>query len=87
MGADCGDSLGIAGTEQMEMLGWEGEEILGHSWGGHAHSEAGAEVGERGGWGFHALLQGSSQSRDQICGSFDSCVTGRFFSAEPRGNP
>ena len=51
MGADCGDSLGIAGTEQMEMLGWEGEEILGHSWGGHAHSEAGAEVGERGGWG------------------------------------
>ena len=45
---------GIAGTEQMEMPGWLGEEILGHSWGGHDHSEAGAEVGERGGmerWG------------------------------------
>ena len=40
---------GIAGTEQMEMPGWLGEEILGHSWGGHDHSEAGAEVGEIGG--------------------------------------
>jgi len=32
----------------------------------------------------HALLQGSSQLRDQTC---ISCIAGQFFTAEPTGKP
>ena len=39
------------------------------------------------GVGHHALLQGSSQPRDQTCVSCDSCIAGRFFTAEPPGKP
>lgn len=31
-------------AEQIEMPGWEGEERLGHTQEGHAHSMAGAQV-------------------------------------------
>ena len=39
------------------------------------------------GVGHHALLQGSSQPRDQTCVSCDSCIAGRFPTAEQLGKP
>ena len=36
--------------------------------------------------GFHFLLQGIFQTRDQSCVSCDSCI-GRYFTTEPPGKP
>ena len=43
--------------------------------------------GKNTGVGYCALLQESSQPRDRTCASCDSCIAGRFFTAEPLGKP